>query len=615
MLVFKTDIENRDKADSTELKYPRRSKRTINNETFDLIEPTAVRSKMMSKVKSKDTFIEKILEEALIQEGINYSKPEFILEFLPGKPDFVIPRYKVAIFCDGDFWHGRNFNQLKFASNEKFWEAKIKKNIERDTEVNNLLIAKGWKVLRFWENDLLKNFPACISEITNYLETVKTRNRVVKVPKFTFVDLYSGIGGFRAPLEECGGQCLGFSEIDKDAIRVYKKNYIEYGSKEIELGSVTNIDKLPFSVDLIVGGVPCQSWSVAGNMKGFEDPRGQLWYDTIRIVNKNKPKAFIFENVKGLYDPRNKESLDFIINSFRKIGYSVSCNLLNSSDFGLPQNRERIFIVGTLKDSKNIKPFSFPEPLKSLNPQLYNFIEGTQIDTDLIKKTFGSKELFGDKIPFSRNKFQKLDELNDFFVLCDTRNGHTSIHSWDIINTSKREKEICFTVLRNRRKKIYGPLDGNPLTFSNLKELITDLKETELKKLIEKKILRKSENGYEFVNSKNSAGINGVYRVYMPSSNIFSTLTATGTKDMVALVNIEANSPEEYKKKFIAEIYRKKKFRPITAREAGKLQGFPNWFTIDTNPKLANKQFGNAVSVPVIKSVVNALIATKIFNK
>lgn len=614
MLVFKSDIEIKDKCDSIELKYQRRDRRTINKQTFEINEPTPTRSRTMSKIRSKDTSIEKILEQELINENINYSKPEFIIEFLPGKPDFVIPRFKVAIFCDGDFWHGRNIDKQKFSSNEKFWEAKIRRNIERDSEVNEFLIAKGWKVLRFWEDDLRNNLSGCMTQIKAYLNTVKRRNKVLKAEKFTFIDLFSGIGGFRAALDECGGKCLGFSEIDKEATKVYKKNYVEFGSNEIEFGSVTNIGKLPFSVDLIVGGVPCQSWSVAGNMKGFEDPRGQLWYDTIRIVEKNKPKAFIFENVKGLYDPRNKESLDFILNSFRKMGYSVTCNTLNSSDFGLPQNRVRVFIVGTRKDLKNIKPFNFPEPLKSKNLQLYNFIEGTKISKDVIKKTFDSKDLFGEKIPFSRNKFQKLDELNDFFVLCDTRNGHTSIHSWDIINTTKKEKEICFAILRNRRKKIYGPLDGNPLTFSNLKELVPDLKELDLKSLIEKKILRKSEQGYEFVNSKNSAGINGVYRVYMPSSNIFSTLTATGTKDMVALVNIEADSPEEYRKKFISEVYRKKNFRPITAREAGKLQGFPNWFTIDNNLKLANKQFGNAVSVPVINNLVKELIKTNIFK-
>jgi len=101
----------------------------------------------------------------------------------------------------------------------------------------------------------------------------------------------------------------------------------------------------------------------------------------------------------------------------------------------------------------------------------------------------------------------------------------------------------------------------------------------------------------------------------LPTSNIFSTLTATGTKDMVALINIEATSPEEYKQKFLSEVFRKKKYREITAREAGRLQGFPSWFTFDRNLKLAHKQFGNAVSVPVIHQLSESLISTNIFTK
>jgi len=610
MLILKNETVAHSK-----LKYPSRDRRTINNQTFEITKPTTARSEVMSKIKSKGTSIERILENALATEKINFTKPDFVIETLAGHPDFVIPKYKLAIFCDGDFWHGYKVEEMNISSNDKFWNAKIRRNRERDMEVNTLLTSKGWKVLRFWEHELKEGLAECINKIKIHISDFKTRGKVISRTNFTFIDLFSGIGGFRAALEAQGGKCLGFSEIDKDATKVYKQNFLETDTAEIEFGSITGVDKLPFNVDLIVGGVPCQSWSVAGKMKGFEDPRGQLWYDTIRVVEKNRPKAFIFENVKGLYDPRNKESLDFIIKSFNRIGYLVKCSLLNSSDFCLPQNRERIFIVGVRNNLKGVKTFSFPNPSNSSNPQLSNFIEGVILNKVKKKKIFDERELFGEKTPFSRNKFQKNNELNDFFVFCDTRNGHTTIHSWDIIKTSNKEKEICFAILRNRRKKIYGPLDGNPISFTQLKELIPNLKENELDKLVAKKILRVSQQGYEFVNSKNSAGINGVYRVYLPTSNIFSTLTATGTKDMVALINIEATSPEEYKQKFLSEVFRKKKYREITAREAGRLQGFPSWFTFDHNLKLAHKQFGNAVSVPVIHQLAKSLISTNIFTK
>jgi DNA (cytosine-5)-methyltransferase 1 len=100
--------------------------------------------------------------------------------------------------------------------------------------------------------------------------------------KFTFIDLFAGIGGFRIALEKLGGQCLGYSEIDKQAIKVYQQNFINYRNQdEIELGDITKITGLPSNIDVIVGGVPCQPWSVAGCLKGFEDPRGKLWFDVI----------------------------------------------------------------------------------------------------------------------------------------------------------------------------------------------------------------------------------------------------------------------------------------------------------------------------------------------
>ena len=124
-----------------------------------------------------------------------------------------------------------------------------------------------------------------------------------------------------------GGRCIGFSETDKYCIETYLKNYKE---KETDnLGDITKIDELP-QVDLLLGGVPCQSWSVAGKMRGFEDPRGKLWYDAIRLTEQSKPKVFVFENVKGLYDPRNKKNLDLIKTSFESAGYKTRVDLLNS---------------------------------------------------------------------------------------------------------------------------------------------------------------------------------------------------------------------------------------------------------------------------------------------
>ncbi len=433
----------------------------------------------------------------------------------------------------------------------------------------------------------------------------------MKKSKFTFLDLFSGIGGFRIAAEKYGGACKGFSEIEPKAITTYKENFNT--TDEVELGNITHLNDIP-DADLLLGGVPCQSWSVAGAKKGFDDPRGQLWMDTIRLVETKRPKAFVFENVKGLRDPKHYKALKYIKDSFVNSGYEVHDKLLNAFDFGLPQNRERIFIVGLRNDVSRTISFDFPKPKECMH-KLYQIFDGLKVESSrLKKKKFLPRDLFGERIPASRNRFQKQDEMNDFFILCDTRNGHTTIHSWDIKRTSKREKAICITILKNRRKSQYGKWDGNPLSLKSLKSLIPGLKKNELNKLIEKGILRQEEDSrYELVNTKNSAGINKVYRVYMPNSDVFSTLTATGTNDMVAMKTVRGTNPDDYKRNFISEILNKKKYRPITGMEAARLQGFPDCFKLHKDEKVAKRQLGNAVPVNVVESVIGALIDTGIF--
>ena len=433
-------------------------------------------------------------------------------------------------------------------------------------------------------------------------------NITVCETKFTFVDLFAGIGGFRIPLQQLGGKCLGYSEIDTEAVNVYRQNFLnQLNDEELDLGDITNIKKLPNNIDILVGGVPCQPWSIAGKLKGFNDNRGQLWFDVIRLVKQANPKAFIFENVKGLTEPRNKQQLDYIINHLTNAGFVVKYSVLNSYDFGVPQDRDRVFIVGIKKDIELASYFQFPKPSpKKL--KLYNVIEGLK-EQPIKKKKFSPEILFGKRIPASRRRFQRIDELNDFFTFADIRDGHTTIHSWDLIDTSTAEQLICRVILKNRRKKIYGDKDENPLNINILKELIPNLKERDLESLVHKKILRLiPEKGYEFVNSKISSGINGVAKIFLPHSDVISTLTATGTRDFIATESLLCQKPEIYKKAFINKIYHPKKFKPLSSKDYAKLQGFPDWFTLHENEKIAKKQFGNAVSVPVVYHLVESIL-------
>ncbi|MDG1309320.1 MAG: DNA (cytosine-5-)-methyltransferase [Flavobacteriaceae bacterium] len=176
--------------------------------------------------------------------------------------------------------------------------------------------------------------------------------------KFTFIDLFSGIGGFKMALTNNGGKCINFSEINKDAVNTYCENYNE--SINSNLGDITKIKELP-KHDILTAGVPCQSWSIAGKNLGFDDDRGQLWNDTIYLLKQSQPKAFIFENVKGLVDPRNKESFAYILDRIKQAGYHARHYIINSFDYGVPQNRIRVFIVG-FREKKYLDNFKLPKP-------------------------------------------------------------------------------------------------------------------------------------------------------------------------------------------------------------------------------------------------------------
>jgi len=308
---------------------------------------------------------------------------------------------------------------------------------------------------------------------------------------FTFIDLFSGIGGFRMALNSIGGECLNFSEINNDAINTYCTNFNE--DFKSNLGDITKIKDLP-KHDLLTGGVPCQSWSIAGKNLGFDDDRGQLWNDTIYLLNKSKPKAFVFENVKGLVDPRNKEALVYILQRIKEAGYFANYYVINSFDYGVPQNRLRIYIIGFREEEYALK-FCLPKPIENkirLEHILTDF-EPSSIETE---QNF-EKDLFG-KIVKPRNmSLSNSNGFNDYFLFNDLRNGHSTIHSWDILDTTERQKEICYLLLKNRRKSAYGNLDGNPLSYIHFKDLDKSIDKEELDDLVLLEIFKKE--GYSFV--------------------------------------------------------------------------------------------------------------------
>lgn len=177
-----------------------------------------------------------------------------------------------------------------------------------------------------------------------------------------YLSLFSGIGGFEVGINKGAPDwdCLGYSEINKHSIQVYQRhfpNHKNFGNiKEI------NIQTLP-KFEVLVGGFPCQSYSIAGLRKGLDDPRGQLFFDILKIIAAKKPKCIFLENVKGLVNHDKGQTRWYIEQKIRESGYKVFSKVLNSADYGIPHNRERIYFV-CFREDLNINEFEFPKKVE-----------------------------------------------------------------------------------------------------------------------------------------------------------------------------------------------------------------------------------------------------------
>jgi len=185
-----------------------------------------------------------------------------------------------------------------------------------------------------------------------------------KSERFTFIDLFAGIGGFRLAMQRAGGRCVFSSEWDKPAQETYFANF-----GEIPFGDITHIaNERRFSSeipkhDILAGGFPCQAFSIAGFKGGFADTRGTLFFNLARVIEDHAPKAFFLENVKGLAGHDKGRTLETILRTLEEdLGYHVQFQVVNAKDFGVPQNRERVFIVG-FKSRAAAARFEFPKPL------------------------------------------------------------------------------------------------------------------------------------------------------------------------------------------------------------------------------------------------------------
>ena len=180
-------------------------------------------------------------------------------------------------------------------------------------------------------------------------------------PKFTFIDLFAGVGGIRTGFEQVQGKCVFTSEWDKYAQLTYFCNF-----GDLPHGDITQVslEEIP-DHDVLLAGFPCQAFSIAGERRGFEDTRGTLFFDVARIIKDKKPKAFLLENVKGLLSHENGKTYEVIVETLRSLNYEVFTNVLNTMDYAnIPQTRERLYIVGFNRKKVANIDFEFPKKRK-----------------------------------------------------------------------------------------------------------------------------------------------------------------------------------------------------------------------------------------------------------
>lgn len=422
-----------------------------------------------------------------------------------------------------------------------------------------------------------------------------------------FIDLFAGIGGLRLGFEAAFNKaglkttCVMTSEIKPHALKVLEANF----SHDYFVGDITKVrnENIP-DFDFLLGGFPCQPFSAGGKRLGFVDTRGTLFFEIERILAEKKPYGFILENVEGLvkHDLENKQdkvgrTLKVILDKLRLLGYKVNWRVLNAADFGLPQDRKRVFIVGTLAEQLSLTDFAINKSNikaileKGLPPMKSKL-------ADLLLSHFSIEQLHGKSIK-------------------DKRGGEDNIHSWDIEfkgSVSKEQTILLNRLFKERRKKQWSAeigidwMDGIPLTLeqiktfhdsSNLKAMLDDLVEKKYLKFEHPKSLvtehtlfgtktYRLENkalapGYNIVSGKLSYEINKV----MDPNGIAPTLVAT---DMARLVVPDGNG-----------------LRRMTLREGLRLFGYPEWFKMPATGDEGFDLLGNTVAVSVVRAVAERL--------
>lgn len=378
-----------------------------------------------------------------------------------------------------------------------------------------------------------------------------------------FLDLFAGIGGFRLGMESAGHECIGFCEIDKYARASYKAIHNTEG--EIELHDITRVTDESIrrigSVDIICGGFPCQAFSIAGNRRGFEDTRGTLFFEIARFASILRPKYLFLENVKGLLNHENGITFETIISTLDELGYNVEWQVLNSKDFGVPQNRERVFIIGHLRGecTRNVFPINGESEQSDYQPPKIEIIGNTKNPNGTSKGTksvvYGSGGVVG-TLTATDYKEPKQVAIKQFGILQPNFNQCGVVYETDGIAPTIRAYQG-------------GGLEP---------------------KIRVKEATSKGYAEAEVGDSVNLSHPNSKTRRGRVGKQVANTLLTGESQGVI--------EPDF-------------RIRKLTPRECWRLQGFPDWAfdkaqEVNSNSQLY-KQAGNSVTVNVIAAIAKEL--------
>lgn len=445
------------------------------------------------------------------------------------------------------------------------------------------------------------------NEIANAVDLTLSQPQLANISKpkvLRFIDLFAGIGGIRCGLEQAAKAkgynpvCVFTSEIKPYAVSVLQENH----PGETITGDITKVDtkNIP-EFDILCAGFPCQAFSSAGKRQGFADTRGTLFFEVERILRDKRPKGFILENVEGLVNHDGGQTLKVIIDKLSALNYKLSYRVLNSKYFGVPQERKRIYIVGSINHEPNLEDFPITES------KLGDILESglPTADTPFIRTLlhhFSIEDLYGKSIK-------------------DKRGGDTNIHSWDLEikgPVTAEQKKLLDTILTERRKKKWAEIigidwmDGMPLTTEQIRSFFDSPRLEEMLEDLTDKGYLKFEHPKKLIKEVNEQGVQTSRRDY-------DITKPQGYNIVAGKLSFEINkvlSPQEIAPTLVAMDMQKLYvgdnggIRRLSLREGLRLCGYPDDMRFNVSEKDGFDLLGNTVVVPVIKAVADRLLDT-----